>query len=526
MKKRSRKQHFSEGGSSTPLRERLIGLGERSFRKNYFPELQERLDDLERFRALLDHSSDIILLAHLPSRHIIDANASACRQLGYLAEELLATDIGKIIDLESLIWPEKSREAHEGATLSATLQRGDGVKIPAELTFSMDAFAGCDYVIFVARDITERLRTERNLQQSEARFRAIYRSAAAGMAIIDARGRFLQVNPAICRLLGYSEPELLQRTVEQITHPDDREGTRRFYRDLSPGDERTYEKRFLRADGTPVWGQVAAAWLYGADLHSMQVITLVQDITERKRAEEVLRESDRIKSEFIAIAAHELRNPLTAIMGFSQLLVDQTELNAAEKTELLTYIHEKSIILAQLMDDLLDIARIEAGRKMALKRTQCPASELIASVALRIQKKETRHRIEVELEGQGSILLVDRLKVGQVLENLLSNALKYSPRGGRIRISGHPRSSCYEFSIQDEGIGMTPDQVERIFDKFYRADAANSEIKGIGLGMNIVRNIIEAHGGEIHVESAPGRGTTVRFTLPLSEKAGVPDAPE
>ena len=517
MKKHSREQ--SDPPVST-LRDRLIGLGESSFRKNYFPELQERLDELERFRALLDHSSDIILLTQLPTRRIVDANHSACHQLGFIQEELLGCDIEEIIDLERLIWPEKAQEAHQGGRLSARLRRKDGTEIPAELTFSMACFAGHDYVIAVARDMTQRLQAQEELQQSEARFRAIFRSAAAGMAIIDARGRFLQVNPALCRMLGVTEGEMLHQTVEHFTHPDDRENTRRFYRDLAPGEEQNYEKRYLRADGTIVWGHVAAAWLYGPHLRSMHVIALVQDITGRKRAERILRESDRIKGEFIAVAAHELRNPLTAIMGFSQLLLSRAELSEAEKTELLTHIYEKSITLAQLMDDLLDIARIEAGQKMPLKRTVCQVAEIMARLKPMIQNNLGRHVIETDLQEQQTILFVDALKIGQVLENLLSNAIKYSREGTRILLSGRIMNEHYLFTIRDEGIGMSPEQVERIFDKFYRADASSSQVKGLGLGMNIVRNIVQAHGGNIRVESSPGLGTTVSFTLPLCEEAG------
>lgn len=515
MKKLSREPGATQEAAVTSLRDRLIGLGERSFRKNYFPELQERLDELERFRVLLDHSSDMILLVHLPSRHIIDVNSSASHQLGYAQQELLGRDIEEIIDMERLIWPEAEPERPRGGRLRTRLRRQDGTEIAAELAFSMDCFAGSDYVIAVARDITESLRAQERLQQSEARFRAIFRSAAAGMAIINARGEFLQVNPALCRFLDLPEESLLQKTVEQVTHAEDRANTRRFYRELIPGQEQHYEKRYLRPDGSVVWGHVAVAWLYGPDLQSMQIIALVQDITGRKRAEKVLRESDRIKSEFIAVAAHELRNPLTAIMGFSQLLLSRSELTEQERTELLTHIHEKSINLSLLMDDLLDIARIEAGQKMCLKRTTCPVSEIIGSVAPMIQNNLEKRRFELDFQQQEELLLVDKLKIVQVLENLLSNAIKYSRKDARIVVSGRVCDNRYQFSIRDEGIGMNPEQVERVFDKFYRADAASSEVSGLGLGMNIVKNIVEAHDGEIRVESAPGRGTTVRFTLPL-----------
>ncbi len=511
----------TEDSAAESLWDRLIGLGEGSFRKNYFPELQERLDELERFRILLDHSSDVILLVHLATRQIVDINASACRQLGYPQKELLGRDIDGIFDLARLKWPEGERVFPECGLLSTTMQRSDGAQIPVEIAFSMDAFADETYLIVVVRDITQRLEAEKKLQESEIRFRSIFHSAAAGMAVVTTEGTFEQVNPALCAFLGYPEEELIGRSLLAVTHPDDRQRSHRLYREALAGKRQsfTYEKRYLRKDGSTTWGHASIALIYDTDHWPLYCIALVQDISEQKRAEEILRQSDQIKGEFISVAAHELRTPLTSVQGFAQLLLTQKDLTPEMREEFLSHIVEKSTTLTQLVEDLLDIARIEAGQKMRLNLEGCLVSWLVARLAPLIRNNAARRRIETDLKHAETLLRADGPKLVQVLENLLTNAIKYSATGSRIVIGGDIVGNEYRFAVDDEGIGMTPEQVERIFDKFYRVDDKNTAVHGLGLGMNIVRNIVRAHGGEIRVESAPGRGTTVRFSIPLPKEA-------
>jgi signal transduction histidine kinase len=223
---------------------------------------------------------------------------------------------------------------------------------------------------------------------------------------------------------------------------------------------------------------------------------------------------DRMKTEFITTAAHEFRTPLTSIQGFSELLLCR-QLPPAEQKEFLTYIHDKAAVLTEIVNDLLDIARIEAGRGIPLRPSPCTARELVDQILPFIQSRPDRSRFQIDLAAPDTSLRVDRDKIGQVLENLLSNAVKYSPPLTPIRIAGAGTAGEYEITVIDRGIGMTPRQLERIFDKFYRADASNRAVGGVGLGMNIARSIVQAHGGRIWVESAPRQGTRAHFTLPV-----------
>jgi PAS domain S-box-containing protein len=632
------------------LREQLIGLGESSGRKSYYPELQKRLNQLERFRGLLDLTTDIILVVDLSSYRIVDANASACRQIGYPASEIIHMPLEQVIDLERLSWPEDDSRFPDGTMVTTSLRRNDGTGMPVEISLVMDMFEGEPYVVAVARNIADRLKAETALRESREHFRSMFESAAVGMVLLAPDGRLLQVNPAFCRFLGYAEEELLQLSPFDITHPEELGGTVRRLEEAWAGSRQVfdYEKRYLRKDGSVVWGRVTATWVQDSNRKSSHCVALIQDITERrraeealkrsetekalilesteelivyhdrdmkilwanqasgrsvglppeslksahcwdlwhqrsfpcvncpvlralksgrtekgevtspdgrvwfirgypvrneagdlegvvefclditerKRAEEALRDSDRMKTEFISTAAHELRTPLTAIQGFSQLLLTEPGLNPEEQREFLSHINRKAVALADLVAELLDIARFEAGGSLPLKKVRCTAGDLVGFVGPFLEAQTLRNRLTLSLEDEAATLKADREKMGRVFENLISNAVKYSEEGSPIRIGGKRLEESYEFVISDQGIGMTPGQVAKVFDKFFRADSSNTAIGGIGLGMSIVKNIIEAHGGTIQVESAPGEGTTVRFTIPLLQGAKVGSHPE
>ena len=202
-------------------------------------------------------------------------------------------------------------------------------------------------------------------------------------------------------------------------------------------------------------------------------------------------------------------------VGFSQVLLTAENLEEEQKREFLTYIHERGMALADIVSDLLDIARIESGQGLPLKLEPYGSLDLTAQLNRLVPGFGGDHRFDILLEELPCNLRVDGRRMTQVLENLLSNAIKYSPGGGAIRIEGKLAGGEYRLAVIDRGIGMSPEQVVRVFDKFYRADATDTAQEGIGLGMSIVKYIIEGHGGRTWVESAPQQGTSVYFTLPL-----------
>jgi signal transduction histidine kinase len=234
-------------------------------------------------------------------------------------------------------------------------------------------------------------------------------------------------------------------------------------------------------------------------------------------------ELDRLKTEFFSVAAHELRTPLTSILGYLEFCLHPEDFGGfsdGQQHEFLEEINNKAELLAKLVSDLLDISRIEAGKPLPLDIRSINIERVIGKIVDQFRLQAPRHRFDIALEeGPPGAVQGDEDKLGQVLENLLSNAVKYSPEGSQIQISGGTGDSAYQVSVQDQGIGMTPEQTARIFDRFYRADFSNTAARGLGLGMSIAQQIVQRHGGAICVESEKGKGTRVAFTVPLAMAA-------
>ncbi|MEZ4485560.1 MAG: HAMP domain-containing sensor histidine kinase, partial [Syntrophotaleaceae bacterium] len=240
------------------------------------------------------------------------------------------------------------------------------------------------------------------------------------------------------------------------------------------------------------------------------VITLLRDVT-RERA------LDRLKTEFISTAAHELRTPLTAVMGFSELLLSSQRFSLKEQREFLDIIHRKFDLLGKIVDDMVDLARLDSGQMLRIDRVTTDVNQLLESSVLDYRKLFPGHPITYIGPGYPVLLAVDKHKICQAVENLLNNAVSFSAEGAVIEVECKPRDSVVYIEVRDQGVGMTAEQAERAFDKFYRVDASNTAAKGLGLGLSIVRSIVEAHHGEVRLETALGKGTRAVISLPVTE---------
>ena len=248
------------------------------------------------------------------------------------------------------------------------------------------------------------------------------------------------------------------------------------------------------------------------------VLIGIRDISKVKEAEKALIEIDTMRKEFISTAAHELRTPLSVLIGYSEILTDPEisgKFSSQRRQEALEMIKEKGLVLNQIVDDLLDINRMEGGLKFGIKAETLNPNLLVKKAFEEIIIKAPKRDIICQLpEGEEPQLVCDGQRIMQVMENLLSNALKYTSQGGAITLAGADHADCYEISVTDDGIGMTPDQIERVFEKFYRVDSSNTAVGGLGLGMYIVKEIVDAHHGAIAIDSRLGKGTCVKVTLP------------
>ena len=236
----------------------------------------------------------------------------------------------------------------------------------------------------------------------------------------------------------------------------------------------------------------------------------LRDVT---RATEV----DRMKSEFLATAAHELRTPMVSVHGFTELLLNR-QVPEVQRRDMLETIHRQSKVLINVVNDMLDLARIEARQGEDLKCMPCRLSVLVEQAAAPFSQLDGAERLRVRLAHADTLLHVDAEKTLRAVTNVLSNALKYTPDGGAVTVDtldGTLRDApAVGLRVTDRGIGMTPAQQARVFERFYRADPSGN-IPGTGLGMSLVKEIIELHGGRVEVESEAGRGTTVTLWLPI-----------
>ncbi len=344
------------------------------------------------------------------------------------------------------------------------------------------------------------------------RLERIFHSLSDGLIIVDEGERVISMNPAAERLCGLQQKTLFSGCLADCI--SDRRMLKRLRAAaVGRGGKQRFECELPAGQAPARVITVEAIALEDGERENAGTAFLLRDITHQ-------REVERLKSEFICTAAHELRTPLTAIMGFSELLLTRPDLEPEQKRDFLTFIHRRAENLAEIIADLLDLSRIEAGRGLALSLQLGEINSLVRDTVQPYHTCSSRHRLEVVLPEQPIKLQLDRGKIIQVLENLLSNAFKYSPQGGTIEVSGILVPGAFELTVRDTGIGMSREEAEQAFDKFYRADRSHAAVQGTGLGLSISKYIVEAHGGRIWLESRKGKGTAVSFALPLALQEG------
>ena len=338
----------------------------------------------------------------------------------------------------------------------------------------------------------------------------ILKSVADGLIVTDPYNRIVLLNQAAEDLLGVRLTEVIDRPIDfaiedktlldRVKDTLDKKATGHQFDFEQPGDDPKHP-RIMRARTSVV---------HDREGKEAGIVTIVHDVTYE-------REVDRMKTDFLSIAAHELRTPMTSVLGYSELLLIKDNLSEENKNEFIKNIHEESVAVTKLINDLLDISRIESGTEPPLNKEWCIAGDLIRKIAPYFVESSPKHRLEIILPKEQHKLFVDKDKMAQVINNIIDNAVKYSPDGGVIRITGKLIGDNYQVSIQDQGIGMTSEETENMFDRFFRtATSQTSGIRGLGLGMSITKHIVELHKGMISAESEPGKGTTVSFTIPVS----------
>jgi PAS domain S-box-containing protein len=376
-------------------------------------------------------------------------------------------------------------------------------------------------------DITDRKRAELELGESQQQFSKIISQAATGVLRGDALGRITLVNQKFCDMLGYAQSDLMGASVLEITAESSVANTQHVMQALESGQQSfVLEKQYRRRDGSLMWATSSVNALRSHDGAYLGFVAIVVDITGRKQAEEALQETDRRKDEFLAMLAHELRNPLAPISAAAELIgmgrLDPERLK-----------HASGIIARQvrhmtgLVDDLLDVSRVTRGL-VTLDKTTLDARAVLSDAVEQVRPllEARRHHLHLDLPQVSAMVCGDRKRLVQVMTNLLNNAAKYTPDGGNIVLHVDVHGDEVAMSVADDGIGMAPELVQRAFELFAQASrSADRAQGGLGIGLAVVKSLVELHGGSVSAHSeGQGRGSSFTVRLPrLPELVRLPD---
>jgi len=413
-----------------------------------------------------------------------------------------------------------------------TYIRKDGSRFPAvvSVTALRDAQNAIIGYLLIGTDNTARKQIEAEQKKLSQRLRdhqfytrSLFESNIDAIMTTDPSGIITDVNKQMEVLTGCPRDELIGAPFKNyFTDPDGAETS--IKQVLKEKKVTNYELTARSRDGKETVVSFNATTFYDRDEKLQGVFAAARDVTERKRFEQSLQEANRMKSEFLANMSHELRTPLNGIIGFTEFLIDEKPgpLKPKQK-EYLGDVLSSARHLLQLINDVLDLAKVEAG-KVELHPETFPVHQAVEEVAAVIQGIANKKHISVGLEiGAGlDAVRLDPHKFKQVLYNLLSNAVKFSDDGGQVSVKAHPLDAHqFEVQIRDTGIGIKPEDISRLFTEFEQLDSGTARrFEGTGLGLALTKKIIEFQGGHISVESEPGKGSVFTVVLPMRTGEG------
>jgi PAS domain S-box-containing protein len=499
-----------------------------------------KLIESEEFNSTLLRNSPSPILVINPDSSIKYLNPALIQLTGFKEDEIIG------LKTPYPWYPEENRLQYSSEILKALnqgviraerqYQKMDGERFWVQVSATTVQSKGkANYTIATWNDITENKKMEESLRVSESNFRNLIENAPLGISVGTIKGTIIIANKTMFDAYG-CETELefkIKPINERYANLVDRE---RFLNQLlKEGLVKNFEVPMKRKNGEIFWASTNA--IYQKFGHTDCIITIVEDITERKLAKDNLEkvnkqliELDKLKDNFLSTVSHELRTPLTSIKSFAEILLNYDEDRATQK-EFLGIINEESDRLSRLINDFLDLSKIQAGR-MQWQTADIALPEVLQTAKNTLKPLLEKNQLEltVDLEPDLPLVRSDKDKLLQVFTNLLGNAIKFTPEGGKITVKARLQNASentenkevVEVKITDTGIGIAPEHYLSIFEKFGQVgDVLKDRPKGTGLGLPICKKIIENYGGKIWVESVLGKGSSFIFTLNIAPSSKI-----
>ena len=493
----------------------------------------------KKYDSYFNHINDAILVhpwKNNGSRNFIEANNIACELYGYTKDELLKLgpsdiSISKAVINNSKKYSSNNPKKKGSRIFEVSHIRKDGTSFPAEISSNIIKIENQTLILSVVRDISERKKAREALEESEQNYREMFENSPEAMLIIDKLGFVTNCNKVFYQLSGRKPEELINKHFAKLGILPAKnlpKYLKLFTELIIKKENHTVELEWISHVGE---NRTAAAHcapiIQNNKIKGLQI--LMKDTTAQKefednliKAKEKAEESDRLKTSFLETMSHELRTPLNAVIGFSNLINDENNIQAVK--EMNTYVSENGKKLLNIIESIFDISLLE-NKSTILKDEEFALKDLFEELEITLKsliqldhKKDIATYYQPDRRNEEFRIKSDRHKLKQLLSNLLINAAKYTDKGS-IRYGFSVRKNEIEFFVADTGIGIPPGRIDDIFNKFIQVDCSATRTRGgLGLGLSIVNEIAKLLGGQVRVDSVKNIGSTFYFNLPLNDK--------
>ncbi len=471
----------------------------------------------QRFRVVWDFASDAMVLS-TPDGIVFAANPAYYSLFGFAPEEIIGHPFSRIFPPDQQQWAQEQyrvifQQEELAPQFEQTVRREDGTQRVVESRYNFVTRDGKrTAMLSIIRDVTERKQTEEALHRSEERLRLALEAGSIGVWDWDIQQNTLTWSERVYELHGVSKESFVV-TVENflaLVHPEDKTRAREVVEQaLRRKVPFTIEFRLDAPQEKVHWLTTSADMIYDGAGQPIRMFGAASDISQQK-------ELERLKDEFISMASHEFKTPITSLLGFTQLLqISLSKQGLREPVTMLEKMEKQLTRLSKLVSDLLDVSKIQVGR-LDYAQEPLEIDALVHDIADMMQQIHMTHTIVIHGAAQQQVV-GDSDRLGQVLINLISNAVKYSPQAKTVDLSLAASQNMVTIAVRDYGIGIPEEHQEKIFDRFYRvADVHDTTFTGLGMGLYISHEIVKRHGGKLWVESNDGKGTTFFVSLPTA----------